>query len=224
MRRIITIDGPNASGKGSLARTLSGRLGWPVLDTGLMYRATGLAVTDQGVDPDDEAACLKVVERLSFTIDPPDRLLIGGRPADVRTLRSHEAGGAASRVSVHRGVRDHVHRLQREFAESGEVIIDGRDVGTVTVPDARCKFFLTASPEVRATRRVAELVRRDITADYEQILADVRDRDARDTNRLHDPLRPAPDALVVDTTGLTPDEVVAAAMRHIASKGLTAAG
>ncbi|MEX2209566.1 MAG: (d)CMP kinase [Patescibacteria group bacterium] len=214
-RSVVAIDGPNASGKGSLSRRLAEHLGWPLLDTGLMYRAGGLAVAEAGADLDDEAMCERIIHGLRFELRHPAGLFINGKPADVQKLRSHEGGEAASRVSAYRTVRDHVHRVQRAFAKEGDVVMDGRDIGTVTVPDARYKIYLTASPEVRAARRVKELQDRGIDADYETILADVNRRDERDMNRKHDPLRPAEDALIIDTTDMTPDEVFERALEYL---------
>ncbi|MDP9211691.1 MAG: (d)CMP kinase [bacterium] len=214
-RAVVAIDGPNASGKGALSKRLAGHFGWPLLVTGLMYRAAGLAVAEAGVDFDDEPACVEVIRALRFTLDAPDTLLIDGVPADVRKLQSHEVGEAASRVSAYRKVRQHVHAVQREFAEQGNVIIEGRDIGTVIAPDARFKIYLTASPEVRARRRLKELAGRGVDADYETVLADVSRRDERDTKRAHSPLRPAEDAVIIDTSDMTLDEVFRSALEHL---------
>lgn len=206
-KSVITIDGPNGAGKGTLGRALSEELGWPVLDTGLMYRAAAMAVLEAGIDLEDEAACGQATAALEFSIEPPDTLLVDGVPAEHDRLRSPEAGEAASKVSVHRSVRDHLQAVQREFAEGEEVIIDGRDIGTSVVPDAKYKFFLTASPEARARRRLEALAGQAPPMDYETMLEDVERRDARDRNRTHDPLQPAEDALEIDTTDLTVEAV-----------------
>ncbi len=216
-RQVIAIDGPNASGKGVLSRRLADRFGWPLLVTGLMYRAAGLAVDEAGADHDDEAASERIIRSLRFEVRPPDTLLVDGVPADVEKLKGHEAGEAASKISAYRKVRDHVHNVQREFARQGNVVIEGRDIGTVIAPDARYKIYLTASPEVRAQRRLKELQEKGADADFGIVLEGVNRRDERDMNRAHSPLRPAEDAVIIDTSDLTPDEVFERALEYLKS-------
>jgi CMP/dCMP kinase len=194
---IIAVDGPAASGKGTIARELAAHYGLPYLDTGLLYRAVGYAVLQADGDPDDPAAAL-----LQCTF--PEALL--AEPA----LRSEAAGQAASKVSVHPAVRSALLGRQRDFArQPGGAVLDGRDIATVIAPDADAKLFVTASPETRAQRRVIE----EGVGKYEAILAEIRARDARDSGRSAAPLTKADDADLLDTTDLT---IAAAIQRAIA--------
>lgn len=203
---IIAVDGPAASGKGTIARALARHYGLPHLDTGLLYRAVGVAVTRAGRDPTDAGQALAAC-------DFPDALL-----ADA-ALRTEEAGRAASIVSAHRPVRDALYQRQRAFAcQPGGAVLDGRDIGTVIAPDAIAKLFVTASPEVRAARRHAELSYTG--AGYtgagltlETVLADIRMRDERDSHRSAAPLIRADDADLLDTTGM---DISTAVQRAIA--------
>lgn len=194
---IIAVDGPAASGKGTIARSLAAHFGLPHLDTGLLYRAVGVATERAGGDPDVEADALKACR---FN----DALL--AEPA----LKSEKAAGLASRVSVHPKVRAALLKRQRDFAaQPGGAVLDGRDIGTVIVPDADAKLFVTASPEVRAQRRQFE----DYSRDYPAILADILSRDERDSGRADAPMRRAEDADLLDTSDLT---IGAAVQRAIA--------
>lgn len=213
----IVIDGPNASGKGTLCRNLSEWLGFPVMDTGLLYRAAGLAALKQGVDPDDESASQKVVDNLEFEVQPPDVLFMNGYRLKVSELRRHDVGEAASKISVHGPVRDRLRQIQQDFAARGSVILDGRDVGTRIYPQAKYKIYLTASQEIRAKRRAAEIEAKGGKADYQQILEDVVRRDERDQNRSHDPLRPAEGAKVIDTSSLSAADVFRNVRTYLAS-------
>ncbi len=200
---IIAVDGPTASGKGTLARKLAEHYGVPYLDTGLLYRAVGWQVFLDGGDPDDGG------DALAATTFPVALL-------DNSHLRSEEAGGYASRVSVHPSVRQALFERQRRFAEQpGGAVLDGRDIGTVIVPDADVKLFITASVEARAERRWKEMRERGIDAVLTEIGDDIRRRDERDTSRAVAPLQIAPDAVVIDTTSLTRDEVLAEAISAI---------
>ncbi|HEY2179269.1 MAG TPA: (d)CMP kinase [Caulobacteraceae bacterium] len=201
---VVAIDGPAGSGKGTLAARLGAALGLPVFDSGLLYRAVAAAVLAAGWNPDDEAACVKAARGL----DP--RVLAD--PA----LRSAAMGEAASRVAVHPAVRHVLIDIQRSFAarEPGAVV-DGRDIGTVILKDAQAKIFITASPEARAARRWAQLRGQGEHALYDEILADIRRRDARDEARTAAPLKPAPDAVLLDTTDLSIDAAFDAARRIV---------
>ncbi len=200
---IIAVDGPTASGKGTIAKALAAHFGLPHLDTGLLYRAVGRQVFLDGGDPDDAGDALAAT---AF----PDTLL--GDPA----LRDEQAGGLASRVSVHPAVRQALFDRQRSFAtrDTGAVL-DGRDIGTVIAPEAQAKLFVTASVEARAQRRFLEMRERGAGVNLLEIQDDLRRRDERDRNRAVAPLVPAPDAMVIDTSDLDKDEAVAAAIEAV---------
>jgi cytidylate kinase len=188
---LIAVDGPAASGKGTIASRLGEAYGLPVLDSGLLYRAIGLAVVDAGANLDSEADCTQAAGTLDFSH-------LGGA-----RYRTRLAGEAASRIAVHPGVRQTLIDFQRAFArQEPGAVIDGRDIGTVIAPDAPAKIYVTASQAARATRRWRQLVGLGEVADYAVILEDVRKRDARDAARSAAPMRPAPDAVLLDTTDL----------------------
>jgi cytidylate kinase len=202
---IIAVDGPTASGKGTIAKALAAHFGLPHLDTGLLYRAVGRQVQLAGGNPDDAHVALAACEF-------PDSLL----GDDI--LRSEEVGGYASRVSVHPAVRRALYERQRAFAlQQGGAVLDGRDIGTVIAPEAQVKLFVTASVAERARRRWLEMTGRGITVDLEVIEADIAARDERDTNRADAPLRAAPGAALLDTTTLGRDEAIAAAIAAVAA-------
>ncbi|WP_158742225.1 (d)CMP kinase [Acidisphaera sp. L21] len=193
---IIAIDGPAAAGKGTLARRLAKELGLPYLDTGLLYRAVGRRVLDAGVDPADPAAAEAQAKALH-----PDDL--------ARTdLRGPAADQAASQVASVPGVRAALLAFQRNFATTGGAVLDGRDIGTVIFPDADVKLFVTASVEARAERRWRE----HQAASLESVTEDLRRRDAMDAARAAAPLRPADDAVLLDTTAMDPNQAFAAAL------------
>ena len=198
---IIAVDGPAASGKGTLARRLAGHFALHHLDTGLIYRAVGLAVRASGHDLDDVAAAVRAAGALDLT------------QFTAEALRSTAAGEAASRVAAIPEVRTALLEYQRNFArrEPGAVL-DGRDIGTVVCPDADVKLFVTATPEERARRRYLELKQAGITVSEQEVLADIRRRDERDKNRAAAPLRKAPDAYLLDTTNLDIDAAFRAAV------------
>jgi CMP/dCMP kinase len=197
---VIAVDGPAAAGKGTLARRLATALGLPYLDTGLLYRGVGRRVLDRGADPRDAA----LAEAEARALTPADL----GRP----DLRGPEADMAASLVAAIPGVRAALLDFQREFGRAHGAVLDGRDIGTVVFPDAAVKLFVTASIEERARRRFLELQGRGVTADPRQVEAEIRDRDAQDANRPVAPLRPAEDALLLDTTTLDADAAFAQAL------------
>ena len=208
---IIAIDGPAASGKGTLARGLAAALGFAHLDTGMIYRAVSARVLAAGEDPHDAAAALRAAQALEA--------------ADLRRgdLRRQEVGQGASVVAAIPEVRAALLGFQRDFAAQppdgrAGAVLDGRDVGTVVCPQAEVKFFVTASPEVRAQRRHKELLDGGAKSIYARVLQEVRDRDARDSGREAAPLRPAEDAIVLDTTELSAEAALAAALAHIRSR------
>ena len=201
MSFVIAIDGPAASGKGTLARRLAEHYGLPHLDTGLLYRAVACSLIDEGLPLDDVTAAEAAARGLSLTEFDPER------------LRSREMGEASSVVAAIPAVRAALIDMQRSFAARAEgAVLDGRDIGTVICPKATVKIFVTASPETRAQRRALELASRGEDVDYAAILEDVRARDARDSERTLAPLKAAEDAVMLDTSALDRDEAFAAAL------------
>lgn len=210
-RPVIAIDGPAGVGKSTTARALAGRLGYTLVDTGALYRGVALAARDRGVSWDDEAAvvALSAESELGFVsqVDGTPRLLLNGRDrAD--EIRTPEMSAGASQVSAYPGVRRALLGIQRDLGREGGVVLEGRDIGTVVFPDAEVKLFLTASAEERARRRVRDMQDRGMVADYEQILSAIRSRDEADSTRAIAPLRPAEDAVILDSTSLDLDAVV----------------
>ncbi len=201
---IIAIDGPAASGKGTIARRLAAHYGLPHLDTGLLYRATAAALMAEDRDLNDEAAAVAAARGLGLT------------EFDEAALRGRQMGEAASVVAAMPGVRSALIETQRAFAaRPGGAVLDGRDIGTVVCPEAQVKIFVTASAATRAQRRALELARRGEKADYNSLLADILRRDARDSERATAPLRPADDAIRLDTTHLGVEAAVAEARRIV---------
>ena len=204
---VVAIDGPAAAGKGTLAERLAARLALPYLDTGLLYRAIGRLMADRGFDLDDA----ELAGQIAAALDPED--LTRG------DLRGREAGELASRVAVHAPVRAALVDFQRSFAaRMPGAVLDGRDIGTVICPDADVKIFVTASAEVRARRRTDELLAKGRDVAYATILDETRERDERDSTRAVAPLRPAADAVVLDTSALDRDGAFAAAVEIVARK------
>jgi cytidylate kinase len=198
---VIAVDGPAASGKGTIARALARHFSLPHMDTGLLYRTVALNLWRWGGDPGNEFEALRACDDLG--LDPADT-----------ELRSEAVSKIASMISAYPSVRAALLERQQEFAaQEGGAVLDGRDIGTVIVPDATVKLFVTASPEVRARRRLLELEKRGMTAHYEDVLADIRARDERDSGREVAPLKAAADAILLDTSGLDPDQAVAEALR-----------
>jgi cytidylate kinase len=200
---VIAVDGPAASGKGTIARALSKHFGLPHMDTGLLYRAVALNLWRWGGDPAKEFEALRACAELGFDPDDPE-------------LRSEPVSQFASAVSVYPSVRAALLERQQVFArQAGGAVLDGRDIGTVIAPEADVKLFVTASPEVRAERRVRELEARGMHAHYDDVLADIRARDERDSSRDIAPLKPAPGAIVLDTSTLDVDQAIAEAIRLV---------
>ena len=197
---IIAVDGPTASGKGTISKALAAHYGLPFMDTGMLYRAVGRQVALNGGDADNAADALAAC-------DFPDSLL------DDPVLRDEATGGLASRVSIHPHVRAALNKRQVDFAnQPSGAVLDGRDIGTVIAPHADAKLFVTAAAEVRALRRFDEMISRGIDVDYENILADIRVRDRRDSERADAPLKPADDAMLLDTSDMDAKEAVQAAI------------
>lgn len=198
---LIAVDGPLASGKGTIARALSARFGLPHLDTGTLYRAVAVAVLEAGDDPADAGAA----EAAARSLDPAH--------IDEARIRTAGAGAAASIVSAHPGVRAALKAVQQDFARTpGGAVLDGRDIGTVIAPHADVKLFVTASAEVRASRRWSELVSRGETVTLEQIMSQLAERDGRDASRPDAPLMKAEDAVELDTTEMDEGEAIRAAI------------
>jgi cytidylate kinase len=203
---VIAIDGPAAAGKGTLARRLAAHFGLPYLDTGLLYRAVARRVLDVGGDPADAAAAEAAARAL--------------RPEDLERgdLRGPPVDGASSRVAAFPGVRAALLQFQREFARGRGAVLDGRDIGTVVFPNAPIKMFVTADVAERARRRFEELRARDVAADRDVVTEEMRRRDAADAGRDAAPMRPAADAMLLDTSGLDADEAFSEALRLINGK------
>ena len=203
---VIAVDGPAASGKGTIARALASHFKLPHMDTGLLYRAVALNLWRWGGDPSSEFEALRACAQMDFGLDDPE-------------LRSEPVSKIASAISAYPSVRAALLDRQREFArQDGGAVLDGRDIGSVVAPDADVKLFVTARPEVRAQRRVRELLERGMSAHYEDVLADIRSRDERDSNRETAPLKQAEDAILLDTSELDIEEAKAEALRLVREK------
>lgn len=201
----IAIDGPAGAGKSTLARAVAKRLGYIYVDTGAMYRAAALYVLERGIDIHDSAAISAAVPMLDVElkyVNGEQRVYLCGENVS-GVIRSPEVSRAASAVSAVVAVRQCLFDLQQDLAETTDVVMDGRDIGTVVLPKAQVKIFLTASPEERAQRRYRELVEKGMDIDYNVVLKEVNERDYNDSHREVAPLKPAEDSIIVDTTGLT---------------------
>ena len=200
---VIAVDGPAASGKGTIARAVASHFALPHMDTGLLYRAVALNLWRWGGDPASEFEALRACDELGFDPDDPE-------------LRSEPVSRIASTISAYPSVRAALLKRQQDFArQPGGAVLDGRDIGTVVAPDADVKLFVTASREVRAERRLKELTERRMTAHYEDVLADLTARDERDSHRAVAPLRPAPDAILLDTSSLDQEDAISHAVHCI---------
>ena len=204
---LIAVDGPAASGKGTIARALAAHFGLPHMDTGMLYRAVAVSLNRFGGDPGNEFEAVRAVAGLAQVA------------ADDPELRSEFAGSVASRISAYPGVRAALIERQRDFAnQDGGAVLDGRDVGTVIAPHATAKLFVTASAEVRATRRLAELAARGAAAHYDDVLIDIKARDERDAGRAAAPLAKADDADLLDTSEMGIEDAIARAIALIEAK------
>jgi len=200
---IVAVDGPAASGKGTIARALAAHFGLPHMDTGLLYRAAALNLLQMDGDPESAFAAARACDFPQIDVTDPE-------------LKSETVGGIASRISAYPLVRDALLERQRRFAgQPGGAVLDGRDIGTVIAPEADAKLFVTAAPEVRARRRFDELKAAGLGVHFTDVLADIRARDERDTGRDAAPLVQAPDALLLDTSDMAPAEAIAAAIRMV---------
>jgi cytidylate kinase len=217
---VVAIDGPAGAGKSTVSRTLARALGFGYVDTGAMYRIIGVLAHEGGVDMADAAALADLCEATTMAFD--DRAdgihaLANGR--DLSTaIRAAEAGQWASKVSAVPAVRERLVAMQRAMGASGAVVMEGRDIGTVVFPQAPVKVFLTASAEERARRRCAELAARGVAADVATVAREIAERDHRDQSRAHSPLRPAPDAFVIDSTQRHIEDIVAELQRVVIAR------
>lgn len=208
---VVTIDGPSGSGKGSLCQLLAKKLGWHLLDSGALYRIVGLAAEKRGADFDNESELAALAASLNVEFQPGE----AGEPANVlldgenisQQVRAETTGELASKVAVHNGVRDALMDLQRSFAKAPGLIADGRDMGTVVFPDAPVKIYLTASAEERAERRYKQLKARGQSVNLAALLKDIQARDDRDMNRTVAPLKPADDAVTIDSSSMAIEDV-----------------
>lgn len=217
---IIAIDGNAASGKGTLAKRLAERLGCAHMDTGSLYRLAALRLMEEGADPNDAPQAIAAAAALNKAYKPTD--------SDNPAIRTDEVGKLTSRISAIPAVRAQILELQRNFSTNPPLlangrtprgtILDGRDIGTVVCPQANVKFFVSASPEIRAERRHKELQSKGISVTYDAVLADMRERDARDAGRETAPMKPAPDAIMLDTSAMTIEEVVTFALEKVREK------
>jgi cytidylate kinase len=209
---VIAVDGPAASGKGTIARALAAALSLPHMDTGLLYRAVALNLWRWGGDPSNEFEALRACGDLGFDPDDPE-------------LRSEPVSKIASAISAYPSVRTALLERQQDFArQPGGAVLDGRDIGSVIAPEAEVKLFVTATPEIRAERRMRELEARGMHAHFEEVLADILARDERDSTRAVAPLKQAPDSILLDTSALDVEAAIAEALRMVRSRIATQTG
>lgn len=219
-KRIVTIDGPSGGGKSTVSRALAAKLFFTYLDTGAMYRAVAYQCHEQGIKPSESEQLARLLATLRIELLPPVpgeddvRVLVEGREVG-RHLRTPEMGMLASRFSALPMVRATLTRLQQQMGANGRIVAEGRDTGTVVFPDAAWKFFLDASPQIRAHRRAEQLRSKGETVDEQQLLAQIIQRDKDDRERPIAPLKAAADALTIDSTGLPVEEVVHLMYEHI---------
>lgn len=215
---VIAIDGPSASGKGTVAQLVAEQLGYHYLDSGALYRIVALAAHKEDIAWDEAADIASLVPRLDIRFEGDQIFLDGENVSD--QIRTELMGKGASQVAAHPQVRSALTKLQHTFRKAPGLVADGRDMATVIFPDAITKIFLTASAEVRAERRYQQLVKKGVAADYAAILKDLQDRDARDSTRAVAPLKQAPDAELLDTSHLNIEEAVSKALALIQSHSI----
>ncbi len=218
--RIVTIDGPSGVGKSTISRRVAQEIGFTYLDTGAMYRAVALKCIINGVDIHNEDEVKRILSDLDIRFLPPRseqddvRVVLDGEDVS-RRIRTEEIGMAASAVSALGPVRERMTAMQRRIGADGGIVAEGRDMGTVVFPGAAWKFYLDATPEERARRRVGQLRRRGVEVNVEEILARIRKRDRDDSERSLAPLRPAPDAVHIDSTDMSVEEVAARVLEMV---------
>ncbi len=203
---VIAIDGPTASGKGTVAHLVAESLGWNLLDSGSIYRMVALAARKRGIDPSDEAGLIPVARDLDASFIH-GKIVLEGEDVSI-AVRLEETGNAASRLATHAGVRDALLERQRAFCRAPGLVADGRDMGSIVFPEAELKIFLTASVEARAERRYKQLIAKGLPANIEDLLRDLKARDARDSSRAVAPLKPCEDAILLDSTVMSIGEAV----------------
>jgi len=219
---VITVDGPSGAGKGTISHMLAETLGWHFLDSGALYRVTGQACVIEGVSWDDHPAVTEVARTLdvSFSGGADGEVLVAYKGQDVsREIRTEEGGRGASTVAAIPSVRDALFERQRQFKQAPGLVADGRDMGTVVFRDADLKFFLTASAQERAERRYKQLIAKGESVSLPRLLADIEERDARDSSREVSPLVPAEDAIVIDSTATPIPRVFEQVMQKVKEKG-----
>ena len=217
---VITVDGPSGAGKGTLCHALADKLGFDFLDSGAIYRILALAALKQQIDFEDETALAELGRRLEVKFVPQGNevqvILDGENVGD--QIRTAQAGQNASKIAIYPKVREALLQRQRDFSSEKGLIADGRDMGTIVFPHAQIKFFLDASAEERTKRRVKQLQEKGFNANFGEILAEIKERDFRDRNRPIAPLVPAKDAVILDSTHLSIEDVIQQALDHIAQK------
>lgn len=214
MKINIAIDGPSAAGKSTIAKILARELGYSHLDTGAMYRCAALASKRRGIDPNDEAALEAMLDEMKISFDPAGNVYINDEDVS-KQIRVNEISMLTSSISAHAKVRERLVELQQQIAREKGFIMDGRDIGTVVLPDAELKVYMVASVKARADRRYKEYLEKHVEADYDEIYRDIEQRDYQDMNRKSSPLRKAEDAIEIDTSNMTIDEVVKEIRRNI---------
>jgi len=220
---VLTIDGPGGAGKGTICQKVAKQLNWHLLDSGALYRLTALATQKHGVALDNEESIALLAKHLDVQFMPQEdglvKVILEGEDV-TGDIRTEEVGNMASQVASMGSVRQALLERQRDFAQAPGVVADGRDMGTVVFPDAPVKIYLTASAEERAKRRFLQLAEKGIDADVEKILSDIIERDERDMNREVAPLKPAQDALVVESTNMTIEQVLDVVITELEHKNL----
>ena len=220
METVITIDGPSGAGKSTVSRTLANALGYKYIDSGALYRIVALETIRQHIDESDDNDLARICRDIAVTFSNDNgkqKIICGGKDVS-ELIRKPEISMIASRLSARKITRDYLTVLQRRMATNQKIVLEGRDAGTVVFPDAKIKFFLDATPEERGKRRFEELTLKGLQVDLEQITHDITERDNNDRSRHYAPLLPAQDAVIIDSTAMTIDEVVARMIQTIKQK------